>query len=512
MSKSFKHALKVLLAIALAGPSTAFADKDDDTLVVAFSREITNLDYNYGTKTEYIILGDLIDDSLFYVDPKSLDYVPSLASGFKIVDDFTVDIALRTDVVFHSGDAMTADDVVYTYQFILQDDQNSRHAKISDWLKGVERIDAHAVRFNLKEPYANLFNDLYRVRIRKNGIMGVEGNYDSNAQSNAVDGLGPYKVVSFDPGVEVVLERHEAYFDGPKGMPAIKNMVIRSIPDGGTQQAELMSGGIHWMYSVKKDVGEAISRSGRVNYQLGASLRIGFLILDAGGYSGEGHPLTDVRVRRAMNHAINRGSIASNLIGGPAKAIHTACNPVVFGCYQDVAQYDYSPEKAKALLDEAGFADGFDLDIWSYRDKEAAQALAADLGKVGIRVNLRHGKLAGLNKARANREIRAYFGTWGSTASPDTATIANIHWRDPDSGDRNLSGNARVGELMIGAERTLDMKQREDLYAEGLSLIADQAYWVPLWTYSEGVLSSNDINFQQDPDGYPRLWNISWKE
>lgn len=512
MRKGLKYAINALLTTALIGPATAFADKDDDTLVVAFSREITNLDYNYGTKTEYIILGDLIDDSLFYVDPETLGYVPSLATDYKIVDDLTVDIGLRTDAVFHSGDAMTADDVLYTYNFILQDEENSRHAKIADWLKGVEKIDEHAVRFHLKEPYANLFNDMYRVRIRQNGIMGSEGSYDSNAQSNTVNGLGPYKVVSFDPGVEVVLERHDEYFNGPKGKPPIKNMLIRSIPDGGTQQAELMSGGIHWMYNVKKDVGKAIARSGRVNYQLGESLRIGFLILDAGGYSGEGHPLTDVRVRRAMNHAINRESIATNLIGGPAKAVHTACNPVVFGCYQDVAHYDYNPDTAKKLLTEAGFSDGFELDIWSYRDKEAAQALAADLGKVGIRVNLRHGKLAGLNKARANREIRAYFGTWGSTASPDTATIANIHWRDPDSGDRNLSGDPKVGELMIGGERTLDVAERERLYAEGLSLIAEQAYWVPLWTYSEGVLSSKDINFEQDPDGYPRLWNISWKD
>lgn len=165
--------------------------------------------------------------------------------------------------------------------------------------------------------------------------MGTDGNFDSNAQATTLNGLGPYRVVSFDPGVEVVLERHDGYFGGPKGMPEIQNMVIRSIPDVGTQQAELMSGGIHWMYNVKRDVGEAMERSGRADFQLGPSLRVGFLILDAAGYSGEGHPLTDVRVRRAMNHAINRESIATNLIGAPAAALHTACNPVVFGCDQE---------------------------------------------------------------------------------------------------------------------------------------------------------------------------------
>ena len=96
-----------------------------------------------------------------------------------------------------------------------------------------------------------------------------------------------------------------------------------------------------------------------------------------------------------------------------------------------------------------------------------------------------------------------------SSASPDTATISNIHWRDPSKGDRNLSGDPKVNELMIGAERTLNIDERKKLYAEGLKLIADQAYWVPLWSYSEGVLSSQDIVFNQDADGYPRVWGIS---
>ncbi len=505
---------KLNLALFLSAStllSAVSADKSDDTLTVAFSREITNLDYHYGVKTEYLILGDLIDESLFYIEPKNLSYVPNLALDFNVVNDTTLDINLRKGVMFHDGSEMTADDVVYTYNFIVANDKNKRHAKVANWFKNIEKTGEYSVRMNLKYPYANLMNDLYRVKIRKNGIMGEPNNYNDNAQATSLNGLGPYKVVSFDPGVEVVLERNEKYFSGPKGKPAIKNLVIRSIPDMGTQQAELMSGGVHWMYNVKKDVGEAMAKTGRADYQLGPSLRVGFLVLDAGGYSGDGHPLTNLNVRRAMNHAINKDSIATNLIGGPAKAIHSACNPVVFGCYQDVMKYEYDVAKAKSLLAESGYGDGFDLDLWSYRDKEAAQAIADDLGKVGIRVNLRHGKLAGLNKARKAREIRAYFGTWGSSASPDVATISNIHWRRPDEGDRNLSGDPKVNELMHGGEKTLNVDERKRLYTEGLKLIAEKAYWVPLWSYSEGVLSSKEIVFKQDPDGYPRIWNTVWR-
>ena len=499
----------ILLFLLL--PFQVLADKSDDTLVIAFTREITTLDYNYGTKTEYIILGDMIDDSLFYVEPENLSYAPSLASDFNIVNETTIDVNLKQGVKFHDGSEMTADDVVYTYNFINKNDQNRRHSKVSGWLDSIEKTGKYSVRFNLQTPYANFFNDCYRIKIRKNGIMGSEGNWVDDAQTITNNGLGPYKVVSFEPGVEVVLERNEDYFGGPKGKPAIKNLVIRSIPDVGTQQAELMSGGIHWMYNVKKDIGESMAKSGRAEYQLGPSLRVGFLVLDAGGYSGEGNPITKLQVRRAMNHAINRESIATNLIGGPAKPIHTACNPVVFGCFQDVMKYEYNPDKAKSLLAEAGYPNGFDLELYSYRDKEAALAMVDDLGKVGINVILKHGKLAVLNKARKARQIRAYFGTWGSSASPDTATISNIHWRDPAKGDRNLTGDPKVTELMHGGEQTLDIEKRKQLYADGLKLIAEQAYWVPLWSYSEGVLSSKDINFVQDPDGYPRIWKTTWK-
>ena len=501
----------IMSIVFVLSPFIAVADKSDDTLVIAFTREITNLDYNYGTKTEYIILGDMIDDSLFYVEPENLSYAPSLASDFNIVNETTIDVNLKQGVKFHDGSEMTADDVVYTFNFINKNDKNRRHSKVSGWLDSIERTGKYSVRFNLKTPYANFFNDCYRIKIRKKGIMGTEGNWIDDAQATSNTGLGPYKVISFEPGVEVVLERNEEYFNGPKGKPAIKNLIIRSIPDMGTQQAELMSGGIHWMYNVKKDIGEAMAKTGKADYQLGPSLRVGFLVLDAGGYSGEGNPITKLEVRRAMNHAINRNSIATNLIGGPAKAIHTACNPVVFGCFQDVMKYEYNPEKAKELLAQAGYPNGFDLELYSYRDKEAALAMVDDLAKVGINVSLKHGKLAVLNKARKARQIRAYFGTWGSSASPDTATISNIHWRNPEKGDRNLSGDPKVNELMLGGEQTLDKEERKRLYAEGLKLIAEQAYWVPLWSYSEGVLSSKDINFVQDPDGYPRIWKTTWK-
>ncbi len=208
--------LLITLMITALSPLKVFADKSDDTLVAAFSRELTQLDYHYGTKTEFLILGDMIDSGLFYVKREDLSYAPDIASDFKIIDDRTIDINLRKNAKFHDGSEVTADDVVYTYNFIVKNEKNRRSKKIKGWMESIEKTGKHSIRFKSKYPYANLFNDLYRIKIRKNGIMGTEGNWNDSAQLNTLNGTGPYKVVSFDPGVEVVLKRNEDYYGGPK--------------------------------------------------------------------------------------------------------------------------------------------------------------------------------------------------------------------------------------------------------------------------------------------------------
>ena len=115
--------LLITLMITALSPLKVFADKSDDTLVAAFSRELTQLDYHYGTKTEFLILGDMIDSGLFYVKREDLSYAPDIASDFKIIDDRTIDINLRKNAKFQDGSEVTADDVVYTYNFIVKNEK-----------------------------------------------------------------------------------------------------------------------------------------------------------------------------------------------------------------------------------------------------------------------------------------------------------------------------------------------------------------------------------------------------
>lgn len=386
-------------AIALA-PVAGLADKADDTLRVAFAEEMLNLDYNYTTKREYILLADLIDEGLFGYDPTSNEYVPSVATGYTYVDDLTIDVDLRDGVTFHDGSSLTPEDVAYTYNWIIDEDSEAQaKATIERWLDRAEVIDEDTVRFHMLEEYPLVIRDMARrVRIRPEGTYHAEdGTPDQDAMAVEHTGLGPYRLVSFSPGEEVVLEAYDGYFEeSPKAPVEIGNIVIRNIPDMGTQQAELMSGGIDWMFKVSRDVAEAMGDAPNVDHVTSTDLRIGFLVLDAHGHTDPDGPLTNVDVRRAINHAINRPEIAEFLMGGGSQPVYTACHPAQFGCTQDVPKYEYDPEQARALLAEAGYEDGFDLELWSYRDKPIAEAVVANLEAIGIDVSLRHAKLASL--------------------------------------------------------------------------------------------------------------------
>jgi len=488
--------------------SVANAEKSDDTLRVAMAEEILNLDYNYTTKREYIILAQLTDTTLFALDPVTQEFNPAVATGYDYIDETTLDVFLRDDVKFHDGSTLTADDVAYTYNWIVREDSESNASgTVGRWLDNAEATGPHTVRFHLKTVYPLVLRDMaQRIMLRKAGTYDVDGVIDRDAMAQELIGTGPYRVASIEPGQELVLERFDDFFGD---QPSIENVVVRNIPDIGTQQAEMMSGGIDWMFKVPLDLAQSLGATPMAKHLSGPDLRIAFIVLDAAGYTDETGPLTNPLVRQALNHAVNKSDMAEYLIGGSAVPIHTACHPAQFGCDVSVQDYPYDPARAKELLAEAGYADGFPLDLWAYRDKPVAEAVSADLTAIGIDVNLRYVKLESLNQARASQDIPAYIGTWGSGGTADTAAIARIHFADDT--DRNLSGDQALADEVLAAEQTSVQEERAAIYSSALSTIADQAYWVPLFTFSANYLVSPDLEFPLDPDGLPRLQNASWK-
>jgi len=494
----------VVAAVALASP--AQAGKRDDTLIVALSASLITLDRLYSTQREGLILTQLTDDGLFMVDPESLDFVPLAAQSHTWIDDTTLEVTLRQGIRFHDGSVLTADDVVYTYEWMLNPaSQTARGPAVRRWLAAVERLDDHRVRFHLHMPYPMAVRDMaISVPLRR------LGTYDQGNNVTELNGIGPYRVTGFSAGREIALERFEDYHrSSPKGQPAIGRIRFRIIPDQGTQQAEFLSGGVHIMLDVPTDTARNVRVLPGVKHLFGDDMRIAYITLDAAGYTGGDHPFTNVLVRRAMNHAINRREIVDYLISGSAEVIDHACHPLQFGCVGDVAAYAYDPDKARALLAEAGYADGFAFDLWAYREKIVAEAIVGNLREVGINARLRYVKLSVFSKARSERAMPAFFASYGSGGTADASASAGVHFEH--GSNRNYSADAAVSEALYAAETTNDPKRRLELYEQALTRIADQAYWVPMFTYSQNYLVTEALDFPVPRDGLPRFWQARWK-
>lgn len=501
-------AIATLFAIGsiLVPPSEAYAGKSDDTLNVAFQSEIATLDYYMSSGRNAIIMSHHLFDTLLYKDVESGEIVPALAKSYKFVDDTAIEFELREGVTFHDGSPMTADDVVYTLNKVSDKEYGAVYQIAIEWIESAEKLGDYKVRVNMKEAYPvalewvagflPIYPSDYYERVGKEG-MALEPV-----------GTGPYKLKSMEPGASWVLERFDDHYEGsPKGN-AIKNIEVRVLPEMNTQLTGLLTGKTDFMWKFTSDVAERLESRDGVTVKNTPILRIVFMAMN----TVEDGPMQDVRVRRALNHAVNKKVIVEALVGSGSDAIDTACNPIQFGCATDVTSYEYDPEKAKALLAEAGYGDGLELDMLVQKSsaipRNVVEAIMADLAKVGVAVETETQPWAAARKKWVNNEDDVMLMGWGSWGIGDAAMITS-EWFGVS--EVNRVRDEGVINLLEIADKSTDRAVRQTNYADALQKIADQAYWAPLWTYNVNYALSHDVSFTLDQDEIARFFNATWK-
>ncbi len=489
----------------------AFADKKNDTLNIAFSKELETLDRYFNTAREGIVISRHAFDNLLYRDPVTYEYKGLIAKDFKWNSNTEMEINIREGIVFHNGQKLTADDVVYTLNFAADPANKVKTQRYSSWIDRVEKTGDYSVKIILKKPFPAAFEFLSGA----NPIYPKDYYSEVGTKGFGIKpiGSGPYKIVEVIPGKKVVMEKNEAYFkDSPKGQASIGKIVWRTLPEVNTQMAELMTGALDWIYLVPPDQAAKLAKNPNLTVTPAETMRIGYLVFDAADRSGKEHgmdnPYVKLKVRQAINHAINKDSIAKNLIGGQSRAVYSACFPSQFGCEQDVKQYEYNPEKAKKLLAEAGYPDGFETTLFGYRNRPFAEAMIGDLAAVGIKAKLMILKYAALReKARAGK-AQMQFLTWGSYSINDVSAITSYFFEFEAD---DLSLDPMVRDLLVEADSSIDTVKRKKLYSDALKRIADEAYWCPMFTYVSNNCFSKDLDFTPYPDAVPRFFQAQWK-
>ncbi|MEM8595158.1 MAG: ABC transporter substrate-binding protein [Pseudomonadota bacterium] len=492
------------LALATAGPASA--QKAEDTMRIAFDRELESLDNYINTAREGIIVSRLVWDGLIYRNPQTNEYEGNLATDWEWVDEVTMDFTIREGISFHNGEPFDADDVVFTLNYVANPENPVTTQRNVNWIKSAEKLDNGKVRLHLKAPFPAaleylsgpvvMYPNEYYAEVGPEG-MGVKPV-----------GTGPYKVTEVEPGQRFVFEKNENYFaDSPKGQPSIGNLVIRTIQDPNTRLAELLSGGLDWIWRVPADQAERMVGRDEFTVVNASTMRIGYLYFDAIGRAGEG-PLQDLKVRQAIAHAIDRQAIVDALVKGASEVVHSACFPSQFGCEQEVTQYEYDPEKAKALLAEAGYPDGFEIQFSAYRERPFAEAIIGNLKDVGITTDFGFYKYAALrDKIHAGEEPMSFM-TWGSYSVNDVSAITSNFFKglkDDYARDDEVMAWLEVGDTSV------EPATRKINYSKALKKIADEVYWLPLWSYNVWYAFSPDIAFEPTADEIPRFFTATWK-
>jgi peptide/nickel transport system substrate-binding protein len=494
-----------VLALGLVFAPPASANKKTDTLEMAYDQAPENIDVYYNNVRIGVILGQTVWDTLLFRDPVTHEYKGQLAKSWKQIDDRTLEFELRQGVKFHNGEDFDADSVVYTLNYVADPANKAVTQENVRWIQKAEKIDKYKVRVISKEPfpaakdYLATTLPIYPAKYYKEaGPMGM------NAKPV---GSGPYKVVEYIPGKSITLEKFDGYFkDSPRPQAKIGKVRIRIIPDRQTQMAEVLSGGEDLIMNVPKDQAEKLQTMPNLQVVSGNTMRIVFLQMNV--LDGAPAPLKDPRVRKAIAHAIDREAILKNIVGG-GEIINTICTPSQVGCTHDGAPvYKYDPALAKKLLAEAGYPNGFEIDIHAYRERNQTEAIINYLQAVGIKAKLNFLQYAAMrDQVRAHKTALVH-QTWGSNLVNDVSASTPVYY---GGGADDVARNPQVKELLDKGDHTVDEKARRDYYRKALNLIAENAYAVPLWSLPVYYVANKELNFRAYSDELPRFWEMSWK-
>lgn len=505
-------AVGAALAAGLFAPRDAMAGKADDTLNWATTREVAVVDPYYNNVRELVIIGHMVWDGLLFRDIDTGELKPLLAKSWEWKGNTTLELELRDDVRFHDGTAFDADDVVYTLNHVSHKDSGVLTSRNVSWIRNAEKLGSHRVRINLHKPFPPAL-----VYLANAVFMLPDGHYDDapvradgKKDYGAVDpiGTGPYRVTESKAGEFVLTEKNDAYMSGsPKGSPKIGRIRFRTISEMNTQVAELLTGGLDWIWDVPKDQAERLGERPGVVVDNAKTMRISYMAFDVDGDSGT-FAFTNEKVRQAVAHAIDREAIARNLVGPASEVIHSACHPAQFGCTQDVPRWEYDPDKARALLAEAGYPDGFEFDIYGYRQREYTEAVIGDLAKVGIQAKLNWMQYRALRDLVRGGETPINHMTWGSYSIPDvSAIVSHFFTHGPD----DPAKDGLTKKWLEVADNSIDEAVREEYYKKAFERIAANLYWLPMFTYAKYYAWSQELDFQPTPDEIPRFYLAGWK-
>jgi peptide/nickel transport system substrate-binding protein len=483
---TFSLFLLVCLALAVA-PAAA---RDAGTLVVVQEAEPVGLDLMQSSIQTTMSVCYNIHDTLFHPQ-EDATVLPALAEKWEKVDDLTWKITLRKDVVFHNGEPVNAAAVKFSYDRINKEELKSPNkGKLSAFTE-LTVIDDHTFTVKTEQPYApGLYMLGYYLPIVPPKYIQEVG--DEKYNTDPV-GSGPYRLKKWARGDEIVLEAFDKYY-GPK--PAYKTVIFKANPEEASRIAALETGEADVISGVPVHQRKKIVESGKayLTPQMGVMPYLGINTYEA--------PFDDVRVRQALNHAIDKTLISKALFDGKAIICAGPISPRTFGHSPNLKPYTYDPAKAKALLKEAGHAGGIDVRLayptYMSQIQEQAEAIAANMTKAGFKVTLEPFERAVMWERYKGKQHQLYIYWWDDAPEPDRYMYSLFHSKSRDYYYKNPA----VDELLDKGRTIMDRTERAKVYAQIDEMLYQDCPWAYLYVVPEVFGVAKNVDYEGRRDGF----------
>jgi peptide/nickel transport system substrate-binding protein len=398
---------------------------------------------------------------------------PSLAESWSVTKDGLVyEFVLRKGIKFHNGDPVTGDDVKFSFERY----RGAAAKLLKERVAAIDVVDPHRVRFRLKEAWPDFMTHYGSLATGAGWIVPrkyLEKVGDEGFKKAPV-GAGPYRFVSFTPGVELVLEAHEQYW---RKTPSVKRLVLKSVPDEVTRLAMLKRGEADIIYLLQGELAEEARRTSGLTLRPTPIVSTHWLVF-ADQWDPKS-PWADRRVRLAANHAIHRQAINEALTLGFSK-ITWSIIPASFDFFWQPPAYAYDPARARQLLAEAGFPKGFDAgDLWcDAATATMSEAVAGYLQAAGIRARVMPLERAGFFKSYQEKKLKnlvySISGAFGNTATRLETFVASggpyVYGSYPD-----------IDGLFREQAGELDRKRREATLDRIQQLVHEKVMYAPIW-------------------------------
>lgn len=451
-------------------------ESEEVNMTIAVNAEIISLDPHNLSDTLSGSAADTMYESLYdYKLDMSLE--PVLATDYDVTEDgLEYTFYIREGVTFHDGTPLNAEAVKYNFDRVLDEEKNLRRRRNLLYVDNTEVVDEFTIKVTLKEPFAPMINRIASLSIISPAALEEFG--DEGILTNPV-GTGAYVFESWTPGDKMIVRTNENYWrEGPK----IDTLTFKPVTENGARIAMLQTGEADLIYPMPTEQVKTVENDKNIEVIEGPSTiaRFAFINMSKEKFS-------DVRVRQAMNYAIDKNAYAKVVKSGYAEEL-TSHVPTTIEYHKAQTPYEYNLEKAKELMKEAGYPDGFEAHIWAPNDTEnmkGMQFISQQLAEIGIDVEvipMEEGTLSdSIYKAQTpeESEVNMWYVSW-SAFDFDGATRNLFHSTNIPPAAPNVSYymSDEADKLIDSGATEVDPAKRAEIYADLQEVIWNDAPWL----------------------------------